>query len=291
MLSSAYLSPVILPWLFLIVTIISAFVKPKVWPIGLLCTLVSGLFFNAIDLVGLGIVTLLFTLAFYANKPVRTPLMNKAKLLVTAVVIIMCLALAAHLLPGFNNLLVLDEVEKSVNSMPFSLYLNVDKPMILFALLILFPTILMSNKPTPFGVITSKLRLTLVIVSAFLVIFSLAVSLSLIAFQPQLPSWWWLFALNNLLLTCVIEEVFFRGFIQQKLTQLFSPYVGLIIASTLFGIAHFAGGISYVLVASLAGFLYGFIYLYTGKLWHAVLLHFSLNITHLCLFTYPLIKA
>jgi len=65
----------------------------------------------------------------------------------------------------------------------------------------------------------------------------------------------------------------------------------LIVASLLFGIAHFAGGLNYVVVATLAGLLYGVVYLNTGKIWHAILMHFCLNMVHLYLFTYPLAKV
>jgi len=302
MLLTQDLIPLLFPWLCLVITIIVTFVKPKLWPYGLFFTLVSGLIYNAIDLVGLGVITLLFILAFFANKyseqTLNKDLVNTwqkiVKTVLLLVVVIGCIALAAHLLPGFNNLHVLSNVEKSLNSMPFSLFLNFDKPMILFVLLILYPSILMKNKSVSIKLLgkdsTNKLRLSLVVFVSFILIFTLALSLSLISFEPQLPSWWWLFALNNLLLTCVMEEVFFRGFIQTKLTKAFNPIVGLVIASLLFGIAHFAGGLSYVLVATLAGFLYGFVYLNTGRLWLAIVIHFVLNMVHVYLFTYPLLK-
>ena len=283
------------PWLFLAITISCAFIKPRLWPISLFCTLIAGLFYNAIDLVGLGVITLLFTMSFYASKSSTTSSHNlwyqRAKVLITGLVIMSCIALAAHLLPGFNNLQVLDNVEKSINSVPFTLYFNFDKPMILFILLMLYPTVLMDKQAIHLFKIENKRRLTTVIAISFIVIFTLANLFSLIAIDPQLPSWWWWFALNNLLLTCVIEEVFFRGFIQQKLTSKFNPFVGLIVASLLFGIAHFAGGLNYVVVATLAGLLYGVVYLNTGKIWHAILMHFCLNMVHLYLFTYPLAKV
>jgi membrane protease YdiL (CAAX protease family) len=286
--------PSLTPWLFLVITIITAFVKPKLWPIGLLCTLIAGLIYNAIDLIGLGVITLLFTVSFYASKPSTTvsnnPRHQRAKVVITALVILSCIALAAHLLPGFNNLQVLNNVEKSINSMPFSLYLNFDKPMILFILLMLYPTVLLNKKGITLFKIENQRRLSAVVLASFIIIFSLASLLSLITVEPNLPSWWWMFALNNLLLTCVVEEVFFRGFIQQKLTSLFNPIIGLIIASLFFGVAHFSGGFSYVVVATLAGFIYGLVYLQTGKLWHAILIHFCLNMVHLTLFTYPMLK-
>jgi membrane protease YdiL (CAAX protease family) len=293
------LFPSVTPWLFLVITLITAFVKPKLWPFGLVCTLISGLFYNAIDLVGLGVVTLLLAMSYYANKISTKPSSNPSNKLwnrrintvITTLVIISCIALAAHVLPGFNNLQVLSNVEKSINSMPFTLYLNFDKPMILFALLVLYPALLISKKPITLFKAHNRSRLSALVVLVFILLFSLAILLSLIKYDPQLPNWWWLFALNNLLLTCIIEEVFFRGFIQQKLTSLINPLAGLLLTSLLFGIAHFSGGFNYVIVATLAGFLYGLIYLNTGKIWYAILLHFSFNMIHLALFTYPLLKV
>jgi len=282
--------PEIVPWIFLVSTIITAFIKPRIWPIGLLLTLLSGFYFDAISFFGLGAVILLFSMAFYARKLADSSLKKTLNLVLTLLILIGCIGLASHAIPGFNNLLILHQVEKSVNSVPFSMYLNFDKPMILFILLILYPTILMNKKQMPLFKIENKARLSGVVFVSFIIIFCLAMLCTLITVEPELPSWWWIFALNNLLLTCVIEEVFFRGFIQNKLTKQFSPIVGLVVASCLFGIAHFAGGFGYVLIASLAGFLYGFVYLNTGKIWHAILIHFCLNMIHLYFFTYPLIK-
>jgi membrane protease YdiL (CAAX protease family) len=295
MLSIPALLPSIYPWFFLVSSLIAAFIKPKLWPLGLLCTLMSGLFYNAIDVVGLGVVTLLFIMAYYAKrlstKPSRNSWNQKISLIIALLVIMSCIALAAHLLPGFNNLQVLSNEEKSINSMPFSLYLNFDKPMIIFVLLILSPTVLMNNKKVILFKVDNKLRLSAMIFATFFIIFGLADLLSLISIEPSLPHWWWLFALNNLFLTCVVEEVFFRGIIQHQLTKMFSPIGGLMITSLLFGAAHLAGGLDYVLISTLAGFIYGFVYLNTGKIWHSILIHFSLNIIHLSLFTYPLLKV
>jgi membrane protease YdiL (CAAX protease family) len=295
MLFTQDLIPVVYPWLFLVVTLMTAFVKPKLWPFSLVCTLISGLFYNAIDLIGLGVVTLLLSMTYYAKRPSNKPSNNlwhqRVKKVITGLVTLSCIALAAHLLPGFNNLQVLSNVEKSIHSIPLTLYLNFDKPMIIFLLLMLYPALLINRKPfTLFKALNSS-QLSALVVFIFILIFSLAILLSLIKYDPQLPSWWWLFALNNLLLTCIIEEVFFRGFIQQILISLISPLMGLILTSFLFGLAHFLGGFSYMLVATLAGFLYGLVYLSTGKIWYAILTHFLFNMVHLVLFTYPSLKV
>lgn len=283
---STLLFPQTIPWFLLFISIACVFIKPKVAWFSIAITLMSAFLLNAISLMGVGVVAVLFSLAFAANKNNQ----RWVKVILTSLVIILCIGLAGHLLPGFNNLLVLDKVNKSINSSDFSLYLNLDKPMILFALLLIVPTILQPNAKPRYCERIGILKLFLLIAVGFIVIFTLASVIRLIQFEPNIPSWWWLFALNNLLLTCVIEEVFFRGYIQQKLAIYFNPIVGLLIASILFGVAHFAGGLAYVLIAILAGVLYGFIYHVTGKITYAILGHFVLNFIHLSLFTYPLLK-
>jgi len=275
----------IIPWLCLIFTISLVFIKPKFWPYGSLITLVVGFVFGVVDIIGVAAVSALFALSYGANK-----LSNKIiRGTFTTLVIVGCVALAAHLLPGFNNLLVLDDVQKSINSIGFTMYLNFDKPMILFALLLLYPSILEQNKVTTEKPLIGAKKIAFVIL-AISVIFVLAFILKLIKPEPSIPSWWWLFALNNLLLTCVAEEVFFRGYIQQKVTKIFSPIIGICVASVLFGVAHFAGGVGYVIVATLAGILYGLVYNSTGKVSYAILIHFVVNLLHLFFFTYPLAR-
>lgn len=280
------LFPQALPWLLLLITIVSAFTKPKLWPLGFIFSLLVGLFYNAIDIMGAVAIAILFVMIFYANISSHQIIINICKTLV----IIFCIALAMHLVPGFNNLLVLNGVEKSQNSVAFTMYLNLDKPIILFALLSMQPAILKNKPKVVFIQMLNAFHLTIITIFTSLIIFSLAIYLSLIKFEPYLPSWWWLFAINNLLLTCVIEEVFFRGFIQQKLMTRYNPLVGLITASLLFGGAHFAGGGLYVLIATCSGILYGFVYQSTGKISYAILVHFCLNMVHLLLFTYPIAK-
>lgn len=257
-------------------------------------TFVVALFFGAIELVGAVFIVFLLSMSLAVNHISS----RWVKSVLIAVIILGCLALASHLLPGFNNLLVLNEVNKSVQSAPFTMYLNIDKPMILFILLLLFPGVLNitqqplspENLGKPFNSPNNKWYLALLIVGMFIIIFSLAKSTSLIQWEPNLPSWWWLFALNNLLITSVVEEVFFRGYIQQKLTAKLNPTIALMFTSVLFGIAHFSGGPYYIMVATIAGLLYGGVYLLTGKLWYAILTHFALNMVHLVLFTYPIVK-
>jgi uncharacterized protein len=196
-------------------------------------------------------------------------------------VLLWALALMLHQLPGFENLKMLDKVQAGPASVPFSLYLNLDKPLALFGLLLAWRDLL-----GPGGLIRWRPLLLLTLPLAGLLLTAWGVG----ALKPEvgLPSWWWLFALNNLLLTCVSEEALFRGCLQQRLSERFTPLTGLLIASGLFGMAHLAGGPLLVGFAALAGLCYGLAFHWSGRLSIAIAVHFLFNFAHLALFTYPL---
>ena len=196
-------------------------------------------------------------------------------------VLLWALALTLHLVPGFDNLKVLDRVQAGPASVPFTLYLNLDKPLIFFGLLLAWPALL-----GPGGTMRWRPLALLILPLAALLI----TAWQLGALKPEvgLPHWWWLFAFNNLLFTCVAEEALFRGFIQQGVASRSKPWLGLLVASLLFGAAHLAGGPLLVLLAALAGACYGLAFLLSGRLSVAIAIHFLFNFAHLALFTYPL---
>ena len=196
-------------------------------------------------------------------------------------VLLWALALTLHLVPGFDNLKVLDRVQAGPASVPFTLYLNLDKPLIFFGLLLAWPALL-----GPGGAIRWRPLALLMLPLAALLI----TAWQLGALKPEvgLPHWWWLFVLNNLLFTCVAEEALFRGLIQQGVASRSKPWLGLLVASLLFGAAHLAGGQLLMLFAALAGACYGLAFLLSGRLGVAIAIHFLFNFAHLALFTYPL---
>lgn len=190
--------------------------------------------------------------------------------------------LFVHLIPGFNNLQILDKVTAGPLSAPFSMYLNLDKPLALFALFLAYPFLLGSEAK-------GRIKPALLVMIPLLSLLPISAMLGALKPELSLPSWWWLFALNNLIITCVAEEAVFRGFVQQSLSRRFDWRLGLVIASILFGLAHFSGGPLLILFATLAGLGYGLVFHFTGRLWCAVLAHFLFNFSHLVFFTYPIL--
>ncbi len=195
--------------------------------------------------------------------------------------IVWSLALTLHFIPGFSNLKVLDKVLVGPGSVPFNMYLNLDKPLLIFALLLAFPTLLGKG-----GSIRWRPLALLILPLAAL----LGIAWQLGALRPEvgLPHWWWLFALNNLLFTCVAEEALFRGAIQQELASRSKPWFAIVASALLFGAIHLPGGPLLALFATLAGCCYGLAFQLSGRLSIAIAVHFAFNFAHLALFTYPL---
>lgn len=93
-----------------------------------------------------------------------------------------------------------------------------------------------------------------------------------------------------MLFVAFAEEALFRGWIQQRLTRWLSAAPAMLIASLLFGLAHFSGGPLLMFFATLAGMIYGLAWMWSRRLWVAVLFHAGFNLCHLLFFTYPLLR-
>lgn len=194
--------------------------------------------------------------------------------------VILCLTLFFHLVPGFYNVLVLDKVKAGPESSMFTMYINFDKPLVYFAIALACQKLFGSFELLKFN----RTLTFIVLLFSFLPIASF---LGYIKPEFHLPSWLLLFVINNLLVTCVVEESFFRGFIQQTLTNKLNWKVGLLVSSIAFSLVHLYGGAIFIIFAFFAGLCYGFIFKYTNRLWCAIMVHFLFNLTHLIFFTYP----
>ncbi|KIC11969.1 hypothetical protein RA19_04925 [Leisingera sp. ANG-M1] len=223
-----------------------------------------------------------------------------------------CLTLGMHIVPGVHNLLILDQITSGPDSAPYSLHLNLDKPLVFFALLLAWPPLLQfylrpaarraAPSPPPgralrthpgSGAALPAKQLpssNLAILAGLLLltaVFPLALAAGALQLEPGLPAWTLLWILSNLLLTCLAEEAFFRGYIQQGLTRRFGAAAGIIAASLLFGFAHIGAGPAVAAFATLLGLACGLGYWGSGRFRIPVLMHFAFNLAHLLLFTYP----
>jgi uncharacterized protein len=210
------------------------------------------------------------------------------------------LAAALHLLPGIQNPLLVDAQQLTPDAIPYTLYANFDKGLAGYCLLLAIWPAQRSDKR-----LEGKLR------SAYwrgfwpvwpltvLLALGLAMALGLIQPAAKWPDFALQFVFCNLLLTCVAEEAFFRGLLQRPLVNQLqqhglamntAAWFAIVTVSLIFGLAHLAGGLAYALVATVASIGYGWAYQRSGRIEVAIVTHFALNLLHLSLFTYPMLK-
>ena len=202
------------------------------------------------------------------------------------------LGFSFHVLPGFNNWKIIDNVVFSTNSIPYIMYLNIEKPIYIFLFLYF-------HKQVP---ITSYnwSRIIKGTFIGFLISFILLLLgnswFKLVTWDPKLISYpiIFLWSIRMILDTALGEEIFFRGYLQNHLTDILpnyklTPWIACLVASLLFGARHLPGGIPISIMAGLAGIGYGIAYLKTRKIETSTLTHFIINLIHFLLFSYPML--
>jgi membrane protease YdiL (CAAX protease family) len=201
--------------------------------------------------------------------------------------LILAVALASHSLPGFFSERVIAAQRFSPDAALFSMYLNLDKPLIGFWILLACPWLLPAVRMRQ----AVKTALIALIATAVLCM-SAAVALGVVGWSPKWPAQSPIWLLNNLLLVSLTEELFFRAYIQGGLQRLLARFsfggsLALGIAAFVFGLAHLGGGWQWALLAGIGGIGYGLAYRY-GGVQAAVVTHFGVNLLHFGLFTYPM---
>jgi membrane protease YdiL (CAAX protease family) len=130
-------------------------------------------------------------------------------------------------------------------------------------------------------------------IATAVVVLGIGLAVGHLAFDPKLPSFALAFLAINLLFTCVAEEAFFRGFIQERLANVLSSrwqWLAVAVSSALFGLAHIAGGILYMSLATILGVGCAIAYSKTRRVEAPILVHFSFNATHFLFLTYPFLQ-
>ncbi|MEB2307294.1 CPBP family intramembrane glutamic endopeptidase [Citrobacter braakii] len=213
---------------------------------------------------------------------------SKSKMLSITLETLLLLAsvgLMLHVIPGFHNVKILDNVRAGPESSPFSMYYNFDKALIPFVLLICMESLFIMNTRRH-----TRHWYWLVLVVAVPALLMIAVPLGVLKVEIHNPDWLFQFVLANIFFVSLAEEALFRGYLQQRLSSVFPPKLALIIVSLMFGALHYSGGSLLVIFATLAGLIYGLAWMLSGRLWVAVLFHVGLNLCHLLFFTYPVFQ-
>ncbi len=244
--------------------------------------LLSAFYVSYLSLVGLfasvSFITLCFLFSFTKKSTVNT--------LLGFGIFIFCVALLLHLVPGFNNLLVIDQQAISSNAATYSQFINFDKAVVAFGLLVF----VINNPPRSSN--NNYRQVVTVILAAYVLAIVIGITSGLIAFEAKISQYWVLWGLINLFITCYAEEAFFRGFVQTALGNMMRAHkykdaMVIVLSGSVFGLAHIPAGGVYSSIACLLGCAYAFAYQKTGNILVPILGHFFFNVIHFIFFTYP----
>ncbi|AOJ35237.1 CPBP family intramembrane glutamic endopeptidase [Burkholderia metallica] len=202
----------------------------------------------------------------------------------------LAIALSLHLIPGFHNPRVIGPTRFTPDAVPFTMYLNLDKPLVGLWLVWVLPWV------APDVPLSRALRTGAVAaVATAAACLAGALAFGMVGWAPKWPPSGWLWLVNNLLLVTFAEEALFRGYVQGGLTRMlrafaWGPWVALAIGALLFGAAHAAAGWQWIVLGTVAGVGYGLAWR-RGGLLASALAHAGLNVVHFGLFTYPMLAA
>jgi len=272
---------------FLCVSILSLWgnKRPIVWAflLGMACGF--GLLSQRIELLGIFLTAILGgTLYGYFNLNIK----GSARAALACLIVLFSAVLFHHQVPGFNNWKIVSQVQLSPDSVPYSTYLNFDKTLVGFFIL-LWGLQLSQTKKDWQNIVKHLVPLFCM---GAVVMLTASYLLGYIRWDVKVPPFLAIWAAKNLLFTCVAEEALFRGFIQKELLRVFigkrwGAMAAIVIASILFGLDHFWGGPKYILLSTIAGLFYGTVFYKTSRIESSILFHFFLNLTHIILFSYP----
>jgi membrane protease YdiL (CAAX protease family) len=217
----------------------------------------------------------------------RTPAMRAAQVAAGLAFFLFALAMSLLLLPGFPRTTLIEDTVLSPGAVPYGIGLGFPK----VAAGILVLGILHDDRVRSWAELGRVLKLAMPVVAvttAAVMMFALATGS--VAFDPKWTPVFLTWAVTNLFFTCLSEEAFFRGFV---LAELARPggrawmTIAVVVSAILFGIAHFGGGITYVIAGVIAGLGYGLAYARTLRVEAAMAVHFGVNAVHFLTFTYP----
>lgn len=269
---------------FLLLSVISIWCRYKVfnriplWLIFLVFSFVGAFLLERASILSIVYTIIIGSIIYYYYK-------NKNAILLL-VILILSIPLQFHFsILGFDNYKYVDSIVLTPNSTPYNLYFNLDKTVVGIFI------IACSYQVTKVNFLSIAKHIAISLGMMAILFFVLATVLGYSKFEPKLPYFTPIWILVNLFFTCLAEEAIFRKLIQQKiydsLPTKYALGISLSVASLAFGLAHFNGGIIYIILASIAGLFYGYIYHKTKRIESAMLLHMLFNLTHLLLFTYP----
>jgi membrane protease YdiL (CAAX protease family) len=256
------------------------------WVAAAAVSIVLALVSRTLDAAGVAALAVFAAVCMLARRSTH----RAAAVTVHVLLVLGCAALFLHVVPGFQNPILVSDVVLGPGAQPYTKYLNYDKGMAALLLLGLY---------APERTASDRGSHPLTFLWRFAVLVAVMLALTVLAgyvrWDPKLAAWWPAWLWSMVFLTALPEEALFRGGLQTWIADRLSTssratVLSVIIAGIVFGVAHAGGGPIYVVLSIVAGIGYGWIYASTRSLAAATLAHAGLNTVHFLFFTYPALR-
>ena len=268
-----------LPYLFIFLSfIVRMYSKTLNWAVFFLCYLSLSFVLDRITQIGI-ILSIGFFIIVYFSKVTTNSLY---RYVCNFGILSWALLAKLHLLPGFHNWQIIVNEKITPDAIPYNLYFNFDTPIIG---LVLYGIIRMGT--TKLTELPHKLYDSrYIILSGVTTLILLSNLFGFINLNIKFPYFFVTWLMLNII-TVATEEIIFRGWLLNLFLKKYSVRTSIVITSCFFGLLHFPGGATYILLSTIAGAYYSYIYLRTGSLGSSIFLHLLVNILHIIFFTYP----
>lgn len=274
--------PHYIPISLLVVSIICMWFKPRyLWLIPFVGFVASGIISQWIEPISMFSIVIFYgTVLYYQHAD--SSFHRSASFLV---IIIAAVAYASNVVDGFNTIEVFKNTWITPNKNDVTVRYNANAAVVGVLLLSCFRDQLITNTQQ---LLVATRNSFLIIFIGLIVIYSLGLLIGYLRFDPAFHSIVLPLFISNLFFVVLAEEMLFRGVVQTRLIEYIkhpmSVTIGLVITSILFGLLHVGGGWKLAFLATLAGMLYGYVYIRTGRLEMAIAAHIALNAFNAILF-------
>lgn len=282
----------LLTFFALAMSFISLWIRKTAWLWGSFLCIAIILAFQAQIIVPVALIPifLLFLCHFFMKNEIKA----WGRLFIFTLTSVLSLGLAFHLFPGFSNWNIACNLPLSPDAMPYSLWMNFDKPFIgIFPLALSIP--LIQSKKQLKAIFKMALPMTLLGVAILMFI---SLKIGTVKWDPKIPTIIFVWLICNLIFVSVPEEAFFRGFFQREIGKWlgkgFWASVGAVLATSLFfTLLHvqWVPSIPFLCLVFTASVIYGTVYEVTQSIEASIFCHFALNSIHFLFFTYPALRS
>ena len=276
----------------LLAAVLGLWINRTFWVAALAAAVLSGILTGALHwFAAVWIATLAALALLYVRARDQQALPNRKfwQTVAGLVFAVYAVAMSLALLPGFHRVVLVDPQVLSPGAAPYGISVGFPKVATGIIILGLINPLLVRSWRELGRVLVRALPIYLATAGVGMIV---VVAMGYSSFDPKWSTLFLWFIPVNLFFTCLSEEGFFRGFVQHELSRIGSNRalasgIALTVAAILFGLAHFGGGIQYIIAATVAGLGYGWAFMRSGRIDAAMAVHFGVNATQFLLFTYP----